>query len=156
MHHPRHTNSHNLRCVIQAFPNLSITAYSRVHCGLDVCCVSQTPVERRARLRRHDTRPHQRAVYVCHEHLALYVDRTARRQAPGAGKALTHSSALPMITFSCHDAMSDLLVLRPASAAHGKCQFGEGEHGVFAGGMVPKNPDIISATKRLGRVTVHV
>jgi len=29
-------------------------------------------------------------------------------------------------------------VLRTASAAHGKCQFGEGEHGVFAGDIVPE------------------
>jgi hypothetical protein len=29
-------------------------------------------------------------------------------------------------------------VLRTASAAHGKCQFGEGEHGVFASDIVPK------------------
>src|SRR5262249_29457906 len=41
-----------------------------------------------------------------HYGLALYVDGTARRQAPGAGKALTHSRALPMIAFSCHEATS--------------------------------------------------
>jgi hypothetical protein len=29
-------------------------------------------------------------------------------------------------------------VLRTASAAHRKCQFGEGDHGVFAGNIVPK------------------
>ena len=61
----------------------------------------------------HPDSPQPLASAFIHVHygLALYVDGTARRQAPGAGKALTHSRALPMIAFSCHDATSDLLVL---------------------------------------------
>src|SRR5262245_22634407 len=39
-----------------------------------------------------------------HYGLALYVDGMAPRQAPGAGKALTHPRPLPMIAFSCQDA----------------------------------------------------
>ncbi len=52
------------------------------------------------------TSPQSLASAFIHVHygLALYVDGTARRQAPRAGKALTHSRALPMIVFSCHDA----------------------------------------------------
>src|SRR5262249_31471708 len=52
--------------------------------------------------------PSTSACIHVHYGLALYVDGTTRRQAPGAGKALTHSRALPMIAFSCHDATSDL------------------------------------------------
>ncbi len=54
----------------------------------------------------HPDSPQSLASAFIHVHygLALYVDGTARRQAPRAGKALTHSRALPMIAFSCHDA----------------------------------------------------